>query len=124
MNNAQQNFFKPVQAFVLLGLFALAATPALANDAGALASKNQCMNCHKVEGRMVGPSFKEVAARYKGDADALHKLTAMVRAGGKGVWGQIPMPPIKSIPDDELGTVVAWILSQEAGATSVAKSVD
>jgi cytochrome c len=85
---------------------------ALADDAQALATKNQCMTCHKLEGKLVGPAYKDVAAKYKGDPEALDKLTAKVRNGGKGVWGQIPMPPNKTISDDDLETVVNWILSQ------------
>lgn len=112
MSMQPQVFVRTARQVALLGLFALAAPPALADDAMALATKYACTSCHKVEGKLVGPAFKDVAAKYKGDAGALDRLTAKVRAGGKGVWGQIPMPPNKSISDDELRTVVSWILSQ------------
>ena len=69
------------------------------------------MSCHKEEGKLVGPSFKDVAAKYREDAEAAAKLAAKVRSGGKGVWGSVPMPPSKSISDDDVKTVVSWILS-------------
>lgn len=96
----------------MLGLLALNAPSAVADDALALATKNQCMTCHKLEGKLVGPAYKDVAAKYQGDPEALDKLTAKVRNGGKGVWGQIPMPPNKKISDDDLKAVVTWILGQ------------
>lgn len=112
MSNQPQHFLKAVQTFTLLGLFALATPSAFACDAKALATKNQCMVCHKVEGKLVGPSYNDVVAKYKGDAEALDKLTAKVRKGGKGAWGSIPMPPNKSISDDDLKTVITWILAE------------
>ncbi len=115
MSNQSQYLLKPSQVATLLGmlgLLALAAPSALADDGQALATKNQCMTCHKIEGKQVGPAYKDVAAKYKGDPDAPDKLAAKVRTGGKGVWGQVPMPPNKKISDDDLRTVVNWILSQ------------
>lgn len=114
MSNRSQHLPKSVQAAALLGflgMFTLAAPSAFANDAKDLVKKNQCMSCHKEEGKLVGPAFKDVAAKYKGDADAVAKLTAKVRSGGKGVWGSIPMPPNKAISDNDLKTVISWILS-------------
>lgn len=96
----------------MLGLLALNAPSAVADDALALATKNQCMTCHKLEGKLVGPAYKDVAAKYRDDPEALDKLTAKVRNGGKGAWGQIPMPPNKKISDDDLKAVVTWILGQ------------
>jgi cytochrome c len=114
MSKRSQHLLKRVQAAALmglLGLFALAAPSAFASDAKDLARKNQCMSCHKEEGKLVGPAFKDVAAKYREDADASAKLTAKVRSGGKGVWGSVPMPPNKSISEDDLKTVISWILS-------------
>jgi cytochrome c len=114
MSTRSQHLLKPVQAAALiglLGLFALGASSAFASDAKDLARKNQCMSCHKEEGKLVGPAFKDVAAKYKEDADAEAKLAAKARNGGKGVWGSVPMPPSKSISDDDLKTVISWILS-------------
>ena len=107
-----QRLGKAGSLFTLLGLFALAAPSAFADDGKALAAKHQCTSCHKVEGKLVGPSFKDMAAKYKGDAEALDKLSAKVRQGSKGVWGSMPMPPNKSISDEDLKTVVNWMLTQ------------
>lgn len=84
--------------------------PLLASDA--LAQKAGCMACHAKEKKLVGPSFKDVAAKYAGDAGAAAQLAAKVRSGGKGVWGQIPMPPndAEKINDADLKSVVDWIL--------------
>lgn len=93
---------------LLLG--ALVAVPAQA-DGLALAQKNNCMACHQVETKVVGPAYKDVSAKYKGDASAADKLAAKVKAGGAGVWGQIPMPPNATVPDAEIKEIVAWILT-------------
>jgi cytochrome c len=77
----------------------------------ALAQKNACMSCHGVDKKIVGPAFKEVAAKYKGDKTAEAKLIAKVKAGGKGVWGQIPMPPNPQVKDEDLKKIVEWVLS-------------
>lgn len=76
-----------------------------------LAQKNACMSCHGVDKKIVGPAFKEVAAKYKGDKGAAAKLAETVKKGGKGNWGQIPMPPNPQVKDDELNKIVEWILS-------------
>lgn len=76
-----------------------------------LAKANGCMNCHMVDKKMVGPGFKDVAAKYKGDAAAEAKLIDKVKKGGTGVWGTIPMPPNPNVTDANLKTIVQWILS-------------
>lgn len=82
-------------------------------DAGAdLAKAKNCLACHAVDKKLVGPAYKDVAAKYKGDAGAVDKLAAKVKAGGKGVWGQIPMPP-NNVTPDEAKKLVTWILSQK-----------
>lgn len=78
----------------------------------ALATKNGCMACHKVDVKVVGPALKDVAAKYKDDAAAAGTLAAKVKAGGKGVWGEIPMPPNPAVSDEDLGTIISWMLSQ------------
>ena len=78
----------------------------------ALAKAKNCMSCHAIEKKLVGPAYKDVAAKYKGDAGAVDKLAAKVKAGGKGVWGQIPMPP-NNVTPDEAKKLVTWILSQK-----------
>ncbi len=77
----------------------------------ALAQKNACMSCHGVDKKIVGPAFKEVAAKYKNDKGAEAALVAKVKTGGKGVWGQIPMPPNPQVKDEDAKKIVHWILS-------------
>lgn len=77
----------------------------------ALAQKNACMSCHGVDKKIVGPAFKEIAKKYAGDATAHDKLVAKVKTGGKGVWGQIPMPPNPNLKQEDADKIVAWVLS-------------
>jgi cytochrome c len=78
----------------------------------ALAKAKNCMSCHAVDKKLVGPSYKDVAAKYKGDAGAAEALATKVKAGGKGVWGQIPMPP-NNVTPEEAKKLVTWVLSQK-----------
>jgi cytochrome c len=91
------------------GIAALAALPAHAQED--LAKKYNCLACHSVDKKVVGPGYKEVAAKYRGDKSAEAKLVDKVKKGGSGVWGQIPMPPNSSVPDADVKTLVHWILS-------------
>jgi cytochrome c len=91
---------------------ALAAAPALAQDAQALANKSGCLACHAVDKKIVGPSYKQVAEKYRGDKGAEAKLVEKVKKGGSGVWGQIPMPP-NNVSDADAQALVSWILSQK-----------
>jgi cytochrome c len=75
-----------------------------------LAKKYNCLACHQIDKKLVGPSYQDVAAKYKGQADAADKLAAKVKAGGVGVWGQVPMPPNPTVPDADLKALVTWIL--------------
>jgi cytochrome c len=84
---------------------------ASADDGMALAQKNACMSCHSVDKKIVGPAYKDVAKKYAGDKAAPAKLAAKVKAGGKGVWGEIPMPPNPQVSPADLNTIIAWILS-------------
>jgi cytochrome c len=77
----------------------------------ALAQKNACMSCHGVDKKIVGPAFKEIAAKYKNDKGAAAKLAMTVKKGGKGNWGQVPMPPNPQVKEEDLNKIVAWILS-------------
>lgn len=76
----------------------------------ALAKAKNCMACHAIDKKLVGPAYKDVAAKYKGDAKAPEMLAAKVKAGGKGTWGQIPMPP-NNVTPEEAHKLVAWVLS-------------
>ena len=88
---------------------AVAATPTLANME--LAQKNACTACHAVDKKLVGPAYKEVAAKYKGNAKAQAMLEEKVKKGGSGVWGQVPMPPNANVKDEDIKALVKWILS-------------
>ena len=74
-------------------------------------TKNACTACHKEDAKLVGPAYKDVAAKYKDDKEAAKKLFDKVRAGGKGAWGEIPMPPQTTITDEDLKLVVDFVLS-------------
>ena len=86
----------------------LAAAPAFANQE--LAQKKNCMACHTVDKKLVGPGFKEVAAKYAGQKDAVDKLSQKVIKGGSGVWGAVPMPANPQVSEAEAKTLVTWIL--------------
>ncbi len=90
---------------------ALLAMSGVASADQALAQKNACMSCHGVDKKIVGPAFKEIAAKYKGDASAQAKLVEKVKTGGKGVWGQVPMPPSPQVKPEDANKIVAWVLS-------------
>lgn len=89
-------------------LAAAAAAPARADEA--LAKKHQCLACHQLDKKSVGPAYKEIAKKYKGQADAVAKLSAKVKKGGSGVWGPIPMAPNPAVPDADIKTLVEWVL--------------
>lgn len=77
----------------------------------ALAQKNACMSCHGVDRKIVGPAFKDVAAKYASDKNAVADLMAKVKNGTRGVWGQVPMPPSPQLKDEDNKKIVEWILS-------------
>lgn len=95
-------------AFCMLALLA-AGIPAHADEA--LAKKYNCLACHQIDKKSVGPSYKDVAAKYKGQNVAA-KLEEKVKKGGSGVWGAIPMPPNTAVPDADIKKLVDWILKQ------------
>lgn len=88
-----------------------AALPAAASEE--LAKKHACFACHAVDKKLVGPSYKDVAAKYRGDAGAEGRLADKVKKGSQGTWGQVPMPPNASVPDGDVRALVRWILSQK-----------
>lgn len=90
---------------------ALLSLSAAASADQALAQKNACMSCHSVDKKVVGPAFKDVAKKYAGDKTAEAKLLAKVKTGGKGVWGEIPMPPNPQVSDADAKKIIAWVLS-------------
>ncbi len=94
-----------------LTLTAAAMAPAMADQA--LATAKNCMACHAVDKKLVGPSYKEVAKKYAGDKTAADKLAAKIMKGGSGVWGAIPMPANPQVNEAEAKKLAAWVLSQK-----------
>ena len=95
----------------VLAAIAIAAASggALANED--LATKNACTACHAVDKKVVGPAYKEVAAKYRGNAKAEALLMDKVKKGGVGTWGQVPMPPNATVKDEDAKALVKWILA-------------
>jgi cytochrome c len=92
-------------------ILALAAAPAFANLQ--LAQQKNCMACHSVDKKVVGPAYKDVAAKYAGQKDAVDKLTQKVMKGGSGVWGAVPMPANPQVSEAEAKQLVQWVLQQK-----------
>lgn len=89
----------------------VAAAPAK-QDAQNLLQTNGCLGCHALDHQVVGPAYQAVAARYRGNPQALQSITEHIRKGGVGRWGQIPMPPFSALDDAQLKTLAEFILSQ------------
>jgi cytochrome c len=96
---------------VLAAMFAHGAMAADPPAGEALATRNGCMACHTVDKKVVGPGFKDVAAKYRSDKGAAAKLAQKVKQGGKGVWGEMLMPPNTHVKNEDIKAMVAWILS-------------
>ncbi|MBB3220547.1 c-type cytochrome [Pseudoduganella umbonata] len=99
-----------ITAGILLAA-AVAALPAMAN--ADLAKAKNCMACHAVASKLVGPSYKDVAAKYAGQKDAEARLVTKVIKGGSGVWGPLAMPPSPQVSEADAHTIVKWILEQK-----------
>ena len=97
--------------FLAVAVTIPAAFPVSASEE--LAKKHACFACHTTDKKMVGPSYKEVAAKYRADKDAPAKLAQKVKNGSQGVWGPTPMPPNSAVPDADVNALVKWILSQK-----------
>jgi cytochrome c len=78
-----------------------------------LAKAKNCMACHAIGSKLVGPAYKDVAAKYAGQKDAEAKLVAKVMKGGSGVWGPVPMPANPQVSEAEAHTLVKWVLAQK-----------
>jgi cytochrome c len=89
----------------------LSSGAALAADAQQLLKEKACLACHTVDKKLVGPSYKEVAAKYKSRKDAEAYLSKKIKEGSTGVWGQVPMPPNGTVADDEARTLAKYILA-------------
>ena len=79
----------------------------------ALATAKNCTACHAVEKKVVGPSYKDVAAKYAGQADAIAKLAGKIVKGGAGVWGPVPMPANAQVSSEEATKLATWIMTQK-----------
>lgn len=101
---------KPV-ALIFAALITLISSSVHADPA--LADKKNCMGCHHATERRVGPSFKAIAVKYAGQADAVDKLSQKVIKGGAGAWGAVPMPANSQVSPAEAKQLVVWILSQK-----------
>ncbi len=89
----------------------LATAPAFAN--ADLAQKKACMACHAVDKKLVGPAYKDVAAKYAGQKDAAAKLAEKIQKGGSGVWGAVPMPANPGVNAAEAKQLADWVLTQK-----------
>jgi len=100
-------FFAAAAAATLAG----GANAADAKAAEALAKTSGCLACHTVDKKLIGPSYKDIANKYRKDKGAEANLVKKVKAGGKGAWGDVPMPPNAHVKDDDIKAIVKWILS-------------
>jgi cytochrome c len=100
------------QIFLALSATALLASSPAWADAELAKSKN-CMSCHAADKKMVGPSYKEIAAKYQGDADAVKKLAVKIQKGGAGVFGPVPMPANAQVNEAEAQKLAAWVMSNK-----------
>ncbi|MDP2818377.1 MAG: c-type cytochrome [Polaromonas sp.] len=98
-------------AIATLAAGVVASSPALADLQ--LATAKNCMACHAVATKLVGPSFKDIAAKYAGQKDAVDKLAGKIIKGGSGVWGPVPMPANAQVNDAEAKKLAAWVMTQK-----------
>lgn len=98
--------------FITLAAIGLAVASGPVFAQAELAKQKNCMACHAVDKKLVGPSYKDVAAKYKADKDAATKLAKKIREGGVGVWGQVPMPANPQVNDAEATSLAKWVLAQ------------
>ena len=104
---------KSIVISALASALVLAAAPSMAADSPelVLAKKSNCMACHAVDKKVVGPAYQDVAKKYAGDKTAEAKLIEKVKKGGSGVWGPVPMSPNAAVKDEDIKTLVKWVLA-------------
>ncbi|MEO9136728.1 MAG: c-type cytochrome [Casimicrobiaceae bacterium] len=102
---------KSIATVVVAAATLLIASAAVADQLEDMMKKNGCSACHSEDKKVIGPSYKDVAAKYKGDPSAAAKLEEKVKKGGSGVWGPIPMPPNTQVKDADIKTMVQMILA-------------
>ena len=91
---------------------------AFADDGLDMAKRDHCTACHRVDRKLIGPAYLEVAKRYAGDVSAEARLTKKVKLGGAGVWGEVAMPPNDAVSDEDIKALVEWILQLKPVATT------
>ncbi len=96
---------------LLMATIAVAGVSAPAWADQALATAKNCMACHALDRKLVGPAYKDVAAKYAGDKSAVDKLASKIQQGGSGVWGPVPMPANTQVSDAEAKKLAAWVLT-------------
>ncbi len=101
---------KPI-VLIAAAAVSLSSGAALAADAEQLLKEKACLSCHTLDKKLVGPAYKEVAAKYKSRKDAEAYLSKKIKEGSTGVWGPIPMPPNGTVADDEARTLAKYILT-------------
>jgi cytochrome c len=101
--------FAQIAAIAATAATMTVAAPAFADQA--LATAKNCMACHAVDKKLVGPAYKDVAAKYAADKTAADKLAAKILKGGSGVWGAVPMPANAQVNEAEAKKLAAWVLS-------------
>lgn len=101
-----------VAVFAALAAGVFMSNAAMADAGLDLAGKKNCLACHAVDKKLIGPSYKEVSAKYKGDKTAEAKLAEKIVKGGSGVWGQMPMPANPQVNAEEAKTLAKWVLAQ------------
>ncbi|MGC4365377.1 c-type cytochrome [Hydrogenophaga sp. R2] len=99
------------RTLMIMASLAVLSAPALADEA--LAKSKNCLACHAVDKKLVGPSYKDIAKKYAGDAKAADMLATKIQKGGAGVWGAIPMPANPQVNDAEAKKLATWILGQK-----------
>jgi cytochrome c len=102
------NYSRPLLLVLLsIGVFHVASA------SEQLMEQSGCLSCHRVDQKLIGPAYKDVAARYRGHPEVIDTLMQKVREGGEGVWGDIPMAPnsVEKVSDDNLKQIIEWILS-------------
>jgi cytochrome c len=99
-------------AWIAVAFAGLATMPAAnAQDGVDLAKRDGCTVCHSTDAKMVGPPFKAVAEKYKGDPAAIDKLVSSIRKGSQGKWGSVPMPPNTSVNDEQAQALARWVMA-------------
>jgi len=99
------------RTLITLAMTLSVAAPAMADLA--LATSKNCMACHAVDKKLVGPAYKDVAAKYAGQKDAVEKLTVKIMKGSSGVWGPVPMPANAQVNEADAKKLAAWVMAQK-----------